>query len=132
MDRRSLVTAALAILLLAGCALTAPPIDHRLGVVGPSGGTLYPGARVDCVPSIRCDDMRGEIDRWVARSAPTRGPVLDVSFHGFIDESGGIILMNRSGGGTWLAVVTLADGGRIGLSVGCGVGISPEVCFANP
>ena len=64
--------------------------------------------------------------RFPSTLRKTRRPVMDVSFLEFVDESGGKVLITRSGGGTWLAVVTLADGGRIGLTVGCGIGISPE------
>ncbi|SRR5258705_8352355 len=128
------IVAAAGLALVAGCDLATVPPDRRLSVNSPAGpGSLYPGETMACKPSMRCDDMRAEIDRWVAREMPDRGPVADVSFHTFVDEQGdGHILMVRSGGGTWLAVVTLAHGEQIGLSVGCGIGIDHDACFANP
>jgi len=120
-------------LLIAGCSFIVPPSDRRIGVGNPAGsGYLYPGKPIACEQTSRCNDLLAEIDRWVARVMPERSPIAGVAFHTFVDDRGRSILMTRSGGNTWLAVVTLADGAQIGLTVGCGIGIHPEACFVNP
>jgi hypothetical protein len=131
---RAAVVVAAGLLAVAGCDVVTVPLDRRISVNSPAGsGSLYPGETITCQPSMHCDDLRAEVERWVAREMPDRGPVADISFHTFVDERGeGRLSMVRSGGGTWLAVVTLADGAQIGLSVGCGMGIDPKRCFASP
>jgi hypothetical protein len=81
---------------------------------------------------MRCGDMRAEIDRWAAREAPERGPVVGISLYLFVDDAGQSIIMTRSGGGTYLAIVTFGNGEQIGLKVGCGIGADPDACFASP
>ena len=121
------------LVFVAGCDLVTVPPDRRISVNSPAGsGVLYPGETIDCQPSMRCDDMRAEIDRWLAREMPDHAPVEEVSYHRFVDGTGQSVLMVRSGGGTSLAIVTFASGEQIGLSVGCGIGIDWEACFANP
>jgi hypothetical protein len=44
------------------------------------------------------------------------------------DGQGGI---HRSGGDTWIAVVTFNDGSRIPILVGCGVGLNLHWCFSR-
>ena len=39
--------------------------------------------------------------------------------------------MTDPGGGTLLTVNTFANGRRIGLTIGSGIGVSPEISFAN-
>jgi hypothetical protein len=121
------------VLVVAGCgpADTAP--DRRISVTNASGnGLLYPGQALPCDPTMRCRELRAEIDRWAARAAPDHGPIVEVSFHTFVDDAGQSIIMTRSGGGTYLAIVTFGGGEQIGLKVGCGIGIDADACFASP
>ena len=138
MDRRAprLLQAAMIVavaVVVAGCdaADTAP--DRRISVTNASGnGLLYPGRALPCEPTMRCHDLRAEIDRWAARAAPEQRPILDIAFYTFVDEAGQSIIMTRSGGGTYLAIVTFGGGEQIGLKVGCGIGVDPKACFASP
>ena len=50
----------------------------------------------------------------------------------FVDDAGQSIMLTRSGGGTYLAIVTFGNAELIGLKVGCGIGIDPDACFASP
>ena len=118
-----------------GCAAApwAPAApDPSLAVRGPGGDVLYPDpAGRDCPSVSRCADLTAEIARWAARVAPELGLPDAVTFHGAIDAAGRHILLTRSGGGTWIAVVAWADGTRRAVIVGCGVGVDPNRCFSD-
>jgi hypothetical protein len=47
------------------------------------------------------------------------------------DAEGNTIVMARSGGTDYIAVIHLADGTTRAVQVGCGVGIDPDRCFTS-
>jgi hypothetical protein len=119
--------------LALGCAAGPPVPDPSLAVRGPDGGLLYPDPTAhDCATVSRCADLTAEIARWAARTVPELGQPDAVTFHGAIDDAGRHILLTRSGGGTWIAVVAWVDGTRRAVLVGCGVGVDPNRCFSEP
>ena len=130
---RALVISCLVAVLVAGCGVVQPPIDRSLSVRGPGGGErLYPGRAFACSEVGRCPELVAEIGRWADRAMPRAGAPTDVSFHGAVDDAGRTILLTRSGGSTWIAVMSFADGTRAAAMVGCGVGVDPKRCFSSP
>jgi hypothetical protein len=128
MSKRLGRAALLAMLLVACLAACEVAVDRSLAIHS-AAGTVYPGHQRPC--SDRCDDMTAEILRWIDREAPGDAGLASLTWHTMVDEAGNGVLMNRSGGSTWLAVATLTDGSRIPLLVGCGVGLDTERCFAG-
>ena len=136
--KRTLVGAVLAVAFAIGsvaCDSTSDPVggspvDRSLVVAGP-GSSLYPGQQLVCNADMRCPDMRAEIERWAAASAVDLGPIVEVRFHGAVDDQGRHILLTRSGGGTYVAVVTFGDGSAVAVLVGCGIGVDTRACFVN-
>ena len=106
------------------------PVDPTLVVAGP-GSSLYPGQEYLCSAQMRCADMRAEIERWAAASPEDHGAIIAVTFHGALDDQGRHILLTRSGGGTYVAVVTFGDGSTVAVLVGCGIGVDTKACFVN-
>jgi hypothetical protein len=120
-------------LLTSACGILQPAVDSTLAVSFPEGGRdLYPGATIACDQTGRCDDYLAEVRRWAARTSAGRGDPASITFHEVADSSGQGLVMTRSGGGTWIAVVTFRDGSRAAALVGCGVGIDMERCFSSP
>jgi hypothetical protein len=120
-------------LAVAACGLRPTASEPDLGVPNPGGGgDLYPGAIIVCGPLARCDDLVAEIRRWAARRAPEHGDPAGITIHAIVDDAGRPVLIQRSGGGTSIGVVTFADGWRAATIVGCGVGIDLERCFTSP
>jgi hypothetical protein len=119
--------------VVAACDAAPAVPDPSLAVRGPSGGLLYPDPEThDCATVSRCGDLTAEIARWAARTVPELGEPASVTFHGAIDDAGRHILLTRSGGGTWVAVVSWPGGTRRAVLVGCGVGVDPNPCFSEP
>jgi hypothetical protein len=120
-------------LLAAACDIGQPAFDPSLTIPGfTDQGPLHPSnPAADCATLSRCADMLAEIGRWSERTAPELGPPTSVTFHGARDEVGNVILMTRSGGSTWIAVVTWSSGRRAAVVVGCGVGVDRERCFSQ-
>ena len=116
-------------MFLAAClAACRVELDPSLAV-NSAGGTLYPGAEVRCWD--RCDDMTEEIRRWIQRELPEGADLASVTWHRMVDAKGNEILLERTGGFTWMAVATLTDGSRVALLVGCGAGLDTERCFSG-
>lgn len=130
--RLALVLVCLLASLAVGCEAGPPSVDRGLAVRFPGSGTLYPGSRAyDCAAINRCADVIAEVARWATWTAPELGEPASVTFHGAIDAAGQEIMLSRSGGGTWIAVVTWPDGTRRAVVVGCGVGIDWTRCFSE-
>ena len=95
---------------------------------------LYPAAAMDCREIERCNDMLAEIERWTTRTETRSAlaPPSAVTFHSAVDEGGNTILLNRTGGASWIAVVMYANGTQTSVLVGCGVGLQVDRCFSSP
>ena len=117
--------------MLAACGGLEPP-GALPGVRYPDTNRLsYPGTEVPCNQIDRCRDMLAELERWSTAHAGSHGPARSVTFHEFVDDQDKPFIATRSGGDTWIAVLTFDDGYRVALAVGCGVGIRTEVCFTR-
>jgi hypothetical protein len=113
-------------LLVGGCG---PTILREFRGISAAGTMFYPGEEVGCAGTGECADLLAEVDAWADAHERGRGAVVWVTLHEPASEDGTAGIM-RSGGSTWMAVVTFADGSRTALMVGCGVGIDPEMCFS--
>jgi hypothetical protein len=121
--------AIVAAVLFGACA----PEIHRefAGIPIMEGGEpLYPGHQVGCDVVDHCQNVLAEIDAFLAEHDPGQGPAASVTLH-MPTSAEGPRAMNRSGGGTWMAIITFGDGSRTALMVGCGVGIEPGRCFSG-
>ena len=136
--KRSVAGAALAVAVAVGsvaCDSTidttsGSSVDRTLFVAGP-GSSVYPGEEYACSALMRCADMRAEIERWAAASMDGHGPIAAVTFHRMLDDQGRHLLLTRSGGGTYIAIVTFGDGSAVAVLVGCGIGVDTKACFVN-
>jgi hypothetical protein len=125
--RFAIASIALCTLLVGGCG---PAIHTELAGVDVTGyGPMYAGDEVGCGTLGGCRDLLAEVDAFVDEYEPGRGPV-SVTFHTLATAEGPAVVM-RSGGSTWMAIVTLNDGSRSALVIGCGIGIAVDMCFST-
>lgn len=123
---RTIVSLLLAV-LVAACD---SGVDRRLAIDLNGIATYYPGRQVECSRVDRCGDVLAEVDAWVELHArPARTDHL-VTLHEPATVEGPAVI-TRSGGSTWVAVVTFSDGSRAAFIVGCGMGIAIELCFSD-
>lgn len=80
-----------------------------------------------------CPLFRDAASAWLDTAHPGHSRVdrIDLFVPNYRDRDGNVILMNRSGGTDYIAVIHLADGSVRAIQVGCGVGIDPERCFTS-
>jgi hypothetical protein len=123
--------APLALILVLGSLLNGcgSAVD-RLPGFQVADATFYPREQVSCEATGDCARLVSTIDGWLCRHANERGPAASVTFHvpGTADGTGRI---TRSGGRTWIAVVTFIDGSQIPIMVGCGAGIMEDYCSSG-
>ena len=93
----------------------------------------YPlGEPANCAE--RCPRFRDAASAWLDTTVPGHARVdkIDLFVTNYRDADGSLILMTRSGGTDYIAVIRLADGSVRAIHVGCGVGIDPDRCFTIP
>jgi hypothetical protein len=81
-------------------------VDPSLKVVYGNVGTYYPGDEIPCARLSDCDDYLAEVAGFMREQESGRG-------------------------GTLIAVATFADGSRVAVVVGCGVGVAVERCASS-
>lgn len=97
-------------------------VEQPLGIEVAGVGTVYPAGRVTCATVDRCGDVLDEVNAWLGQWEGDRSS-WSVDLHEPRTMEGGTI--DRSGGSTWIAVVTFDDGTHTAVMVGCGEGIVP-------
>lgn len=102
--------------------------DPSLGIEVAGVGTFYPASRVTCEIVDRCGDVLDEVGAWLGEWASDRTS-WSVELHEPRTIDGGTI--TRSGGATWIAVVTFEDGTQTTVMVGCGEGIMATCASAD-
>lgn len=110
--------------MVSACESAADPVGIEVAGVG----TLYPGGRVTCQTVERCGDILDEVGAWLGEWASDRSS-WSVELHEPRTLEAGTI--TRSGGGTWIAVVTFEDGTQTAVMVGCGEGIMATCASAD-
>jgi hypothetical protein len=106
-------------------------VDPSLKVVYGNVGTYYPGDEIPCARLSDCDDYLAEVAGFMREQESGRGPASSVTLHGIVTADGDDAIITRSGGGTLIAVATFADGSRVAVVVGCGVGVAVERCASS-
>jgi hypothetical protein len=108
-----------------------PEVHLEFAGIDSTAGTFYPGHKVSCERGVEhCVDVLAEVAAFVNQHDRAQGAVSSITLHQPTTADGhGIIL--RSGGGTWIAVVTFEDGSQTAVMVGCGVGIDTDMCFSS-
>ncbi|HEX5823139.1 MAG TPA: hypothetical protein VFY18_01650, partial [Candidatus Limnocylindrales bacterium] len=92
----------------------------------------YPlGTRAACADS--CPRFTAAAVAWLDSAVPGHAPVdqIELFVPDYRDSAGNRILMNRSGGTDYVAVIHLADRSVRAIQVGCGVGVDPDRCFTS-
>ena len=113
--------------VIVGAIVLLSSSDGDLTVDDPTtGDALHPAGLLLCSQYERCADLRAEVNRWAARTMPTRGTPTDVSLHYTTDDAGHKIVEET------LGVVRFADSFRVAVIVKCGIGIDLERCEAWP
>lgn len=93
----------------------------------------YPlGTRPGCPDG--CPRFIAAASAWLETAVPSHAPVdqIELFVPAYRDSAGNTILMNRSGGTDYVAVIHLEDGKVRAIQVGCGVGVDPDRCFTTP
>ena len=92
----------------------------------------YPlGTRVDCADG--CPRFIAAASAWLDTAVAGHAAIdhIELFVPDYRDPQGNTIVMTRSGGTDFIAVIHLADGSVRAIQVGCGVGIDPERCFTS-
>jgi hypothetical protein len=92
----------------------------------------YPlGVRAGCADG--CPRFNAAASAWLDSAVPGHAAIdrIELFVPDYRDSEGNRILMNRSGGTDFIAVIHLADGSTRAIQVGCGVGIDPDRCFTS-
>jgi hypothetical protein len=93
----------------------------------------YPlGTRAGCADG--CPRFIAAASAWLDSAVPGHAAIdhIELFVPDYRDSEGNTILMNRSGGTDFIAVIHLADGTTRAIQVGCGVGVDPDRCFTSP
>jgi len=120
--------APLAILL--GIALVAwLPLIHRATPTFVDGYPL--GAGANCAES--CPRFMAAASAWLDTAAPGHAAIdrIELFVPDYRYAEVNQILVTRSGGTDYIAVIHLGDGSTRAIQVGCGVGVDPERCFTS-
>jgi hypothetical protein len=129
---RLIIGIAIAVITVFALGGRFPPEIHR-EVAGirlfDNGPLLYPGHHVGCDVTGDCENVLAEVEAFFAEYEPDKGPTASVTIHTPATADGPAAI-TRSGGGTWMAIVTFGDGSPTALLVGCGVGVEPGGCFS--
>jgi hypothetical protein len=93
----------------------------------------YPlGTRAGCADG--CPLFDAAASTWLDTTVPAHAAIdrIELFVPDYRDSEGNTILMTRSGGTDYIAVIHLADGSIRAIQVGCGVGVDPDRCFTSP
>ena len=82
----------------------------------------------------RCPLFRDTASAWLDTTLPGHAKVdrIELFVPNYRDAAGNLILMTRSGGTDYIAVIHLADGSVRATQVGCGVGVDQNRCSTSP
>jgi hypothetical protein len=92
----------------------------------------YPlGQRADCADG--CPRFNAAASAWLDSAVPGHAAIADLELFvpDYRDSAGNQILISRSGGTDYVAVIHLTDGLIRAIQVGCGVGVDPDRCFTS-